>query len=146
MSATADEIETALLAPWQSPDDGVTPPEWTGTPPDLVAFDNSTFPPPSDNVTPWMEVYASAGRQDAVNIALTSNIGNPTVTVSANIGMGQGKSAARQLLDAAAALYRGRLFTAGTDTLHAYHFSEQVRTVGKDGWYRLSQQISFKSY
>lgn len=143
--ATADEIESALLAPWLSPD-GVTPPEWTGTDADKIAFDNAAFDPPSDNVTPWMEVETSAGRQDATDISLSAYQGNPTVTVSANVGMGRGRGAARQLLDLAAALYRGRLITAGDSTLHAYSFSNPTQTVGKDGWYRLSQQISFRSY
>lgn len=145
MTATAEQIESALLAPWVSPD-GVTPPEWTGTDANNVAFENAPFDPPSDNVTPWMEVETSSGRQDAMDIALSAYQGSPTVTVSANVGMGQGRGAARQLLDMAAAMYRGRIFQAGSGPIYAYSFSNPTRTVGKDGWYRLSMQISFRSY
>lgn len=144
MAATSDQIEAALLAPWQSIANGGTG-EWTGTDAALVAFDNADFDPPNDNSTPWMEAEASSGRQDALDVGVATYTGMPTLTVSANVEVGRGKSIARQLLDAAVAMYAGKILTAGTSSLHAYSISPPIETIGKSGWYRLSQQISFRS-
>lgn len=143
--ATMSEIKAALEAPWLSVANGGTE-EWTGTALDLIAFGNSAFTPPADKYTPWMEVSVNPGRQDATDIGLYSNTGNPTVTISAHTALGIGEDMATQLLDMAAALYSGRIFTAGGSTLHAYSFSAPVETPGPNGWFRMSQQISFRSY
>jgi hypothetical protein len=142
--ATSEEIESALLAPWQSPDDGITPPEWTATAPELIAFDNATFTPPTDGVTAWMEVSTNAGPQRAQNIGATDFIGNPTLTIAAHAELGKGKATARQLIDSAVAMYRGRLIRVSDSTMVAYSISSPV-PLPADGWFKLGVQISFAS-
>lgn len=143
--ATMQQIKSELESPWLSVANGGTE-EWTGTALDLIAFGNSGYTPPSDNYTSWMEVSVNPGRQDAADISLFSNVGNPTVTISAHTALGIGDGAATQLLDLAAGIYRARIFTAGGSTLHAYSFSAPAETPGPSGWFRMSSQISFRSY
>lgn len=146
MAATADQIEEALLAPWQSPDGGITPPVWAATTPDLIAFDNVTFTPPVDGVTPWVEVSASSGRTNTLEMD-QGVIGTPTVTVSAHVGQGKGKTTARQLLDAASAMYQALgAIPAGTSHVRWRNDSEYVQTPAADGWYKLSFQVNFILY
>lgn len=142
MAATIDEIETALLAPWLSVENGGTG-EWTATAQDAIAFDNAPLEPAALAAgTPWMEVATSAGLIRKIGVGPVY-AGFPTVTVSAHTPVGTGKRAARQLIDAAAALYRDRHISAGPSTMFAYAFSQPVE-MPRDGFYKLTMQASFR--
>lgn len=139
MAATVEQIEAALLAPWA---DGT----WTATDAGLIAYDNVTFVPPADNTTPWMEVSASGGRTNTLELD-QGVIGTPTVTVSAHVGQGQGKATARQLLDSASAMYQALgAIPVGTSHVRWRNDSEYVQTPAADGWYKLTFQVNFTLY
>lgn len=141
MSATVDQIEAALLAPFLLTSDGGTE-EWTGSGYDAIAYDNAGFTPTG---SPWIEVVTSAGPQGALTVDVSQFVANPTVIVSAHTAIGTGKAAARQLIDTAYAIYRGRIIQAGGCSLHAYAFSQPVE-LPYEGYYKLSGQISFRLY
>lgn len=142
MTATADQIEAALLAPWLSVADGGTG-EWTATPYTNLAWDNATLDPATlSDQSAWMEVTTSAGvrRKAGAGSVYT---GHPSVLVCAHTPLGTGKRHARQLIDAACALYEERIFTVGPSKLWAYSFSQPME-LPRDGWFKLACQISFR--
>lgn len=139
MSATVDQIEAALLAPFLTVADGGSQ-EWAGTGYDVIAYDNASFTP---TTAPWIEVVTSAGAQRAQDVQAVVLIGHPTVTIAVHTGIGSGKQAARQLIGEAHAIYRGRQIMAGTSSLIAYAFSQPVE-MPRDGYYKLATQISFR--
>lgn len=139
MTATVDQIEAALLAPFLTVADGGTE-EWAGTGYDAIAYDNASFTP---TTAPWIEVATSAGAQRAQDVQAVVLTGHPTVIVSVHTEIGTGKRAARQLIDEAHAIYRGRQLNAGTSSLIAYAFSQPVE-MPRDGYYKLVTQISFR--
>lgn len=142
MTATADQIEAALLAPWLSVSDGGTG-EWVATPYENIGWDNVTLDPAAlADQSGWMEVSTSAGTRRKIG-AGDVYASYPTVLVSAHTPIGTGKQRARQLIDAAAALYRERIFTVGPSKLWAYSFSQPME-LPRDGWFKLSMQISFR--
>lgn len=140
MPATVDQIEAALLAPFLSVANGGTG-AWTAT--DYVAYENVDFEADKRS-EPFIAVVTNGGRSDRVGVS-NVEFGNPTVTISAFTPLGTGKATARQLLDTAAAIYRDVHFEAGTSNILAYSFSAPVE-LPHEGWFRLSQQISFKLF
>ena len=134
--ATFDEIETALLAPWTPIADGGLG-QWTATP---VAWENVALDPAT--LDAWMEVTIDPGQQKALTID-DVYVGTPVMMISAHTKPGVGKQAARQLLGAAVAMFKGIQFVAGTSTLRMYSVSRIV-PLPADGWFKLSVQISFR--
>jgi len=140
MAATLDQIEAALLAPFISVADGGTG-AWTAT--SYVAYENVDFNAHSIS-DPFISVVTNGGASTRVGVS-NVEFGNPVVTISAFTPLGTGKASARVLLDTAAAIYRDVHFEAGTSNILAYSFSAPVE-LPHEGWYRLSQQISFKLF
>ncbi|PWC54383.1 hypothetical protein TSA6c_00520 [Azospirillum sp. TSA6c] len=108
-----------------------------------MAFDNTDFDPsllPAGSA--WMEVSTSAGTRRKIG-AGDVYAGYPTVLVSAHTPIGTGKQRARQLIDAAASMYRERIFAVGGSKLWAYSFSQPME-LPRDGWFKLSMQISLR--
>jgi hypothetical protein len=140
MSATFDQIETALLAPWVAVADGGLG-QWdlTAAP---VAWENVEFDPASQLA--WMKVTIDAGQQTALTVD-DAYTGTPVMMIEAFTPLGQGKQAARQLLDTAVAMYRGVQIKAvgGGATLRMYSVS-RIMPLPYDGWFRLAVQISFR--
>ena len=135
MVATFDQIEAALQAVWDA--------GWTGTA--NVSNSNAVFDPTSLPAgSYWVETETSSGQQQVLSLD-DSFWSMPTLAVTVHIPLDIGKPFATQVLDMAAALYRGVQITAGTSTMRAYSFSKPM-PVPKDGWYSMSMQISFKLF
>ena len=137
MAATFEQVEAALLAPWVPIADGGLG-EWTATP--YVTYENVDFDTKDFGDGPWMRVEINGGTRRTVDMSATQ-YGWPEVYIAAHVPLGRGKAQARALLDAAVAMYAGRLFTAGTSTIKEYSISQPVQ-LPADGWYKLAVNIN----
>lgn len=146
MAATYEQVEAALLAPFVPIADGGLG-EWSAT--TYVAYENvdldtEAFKGSGSNQVPWVLIEVNGGQRNTVDMSQT-RIGSATVIVSAHVPQGWGKASARAIIDAAIAIYSGRLFTAGTSTIKEYSISRPVQ-LPSDGWYKLAVQISFNVF
>lgn len=141
MSATYNQLEAALLAPFVSVSDGGLG-EWSAT--DIVAYDNVDFDTNEAQGKPWLRISVNGGSRH-INTMGFEYRGNPVVTIEAHIPLGWGKSLAWQIIDAAENIYHGRTFTVDNSTLIVRSISQPMQ-IPSDGWYKLAIQISFNQF
>ncbi len=141
MAATYEQVEAALLAPFVPIVDGGLG-EWTAT--NYVTYENTDSDTEDFGGSPWVMVEVNGGNRSTVDMSKT-RIGSATVFIAAHVPQGWGKAAARTIIDAAIAIYEGRIFTAGTSTIKEYNISRPVQ-LPSDGWYKLAIQISFNVF
>jgi hypothetical protein len=140
-------IEDALAAPFRPTDYAPSPGtgEWQTAHPEIpVTVGFAAFDPAG--VTAFLRVVPRPGDANAVDLALSSYVGNPTLTLEAYISAGQDSSLATDILDSAISLFDGKLIDFDGGRMHMRGHSSAVPVAFLDGYSTLAVQLNFSRY